>query len=130
MINMSSLGGRPKEEDGHRPYKLTINKATSKRFEEIRENGVISKAVEEAIASVPSQKTLEWQREYEILYVIKPIMRHGKEKGWTNIKTLKVIAAAWGETRRLWKKLTWKEQNERLEAEEWKSVLKGLKSPI
>lgn len=127
---MSSLGGRPKEEGGHRPYKLTIDKATSKRFEEIREKCVISKAVEKAIANMPSEKTLLWQREYELLLLIEPIMRYAKEKDWSNIKTLEVIAAAWGETRRLWKKLTWKEQNERLEAEKWESVLKGLKGPI
>lgn len=127
---MSSLGGRPKEEEGHRPYKLSINKETSKRFEEIRQKNFISKAVEEAMANVPSEKTLEWQREYELLLVVRPILRYAKENGWTNVTTLKVIGAAIGGTRELWKALTWKEQNRRLEAEGWESVLKGLKGPI
>jgi hypothetical protein len=44
-----ALGGRPKEQGGHKPYKLSFDKFTSDALEKIRKHGNISKFVEDRL---------------------------------------------------------------------------------
>ncbi len=51
-----ALGGRPKEEGGHKPFKLSFDKFTSQALEKIREgNGNISGFVESELSPVLKQ---------------------------------------------------------------------------
>jgi len=76
-------GGRPKEEGGHTPYKLTFDKLTSEEFERLRSRGVkISKFVESQLKQ--NKDSLDFQvRFHLVLKKVNELAEKGELEGFS-----------------------------------------------
>jgi hypothetical protein len=78
-----ALGGRPKEEGGHKPYKLTFDKLTSEEFERLRSRGVkISKFVESKLKQ--HKDNLDFQVRFSLaLKKVNELVEKGEHEGFS-----------------------------------------------